>query len=177
MKRLKTAVTLAALLCIGAAYAQMPSMEAPAEIKKCDWMVGAWKGEFDWTMEGMPAMKMTSTMTVSIENQFLKLVAVNDMMGMKMNEVAYMGWDAEQKRYEMHTFTNFAPRARVEYSTKFTDKEWVFQSEPWRVMPTEDPIVGRATMTILSKTEMGMKLEFKEGDKWNTVATGKYTKS
>lgn len=148
-------------------------MEAPAEIKKLGWMVGEWTGTIKMNMQGME-FESQSTMKNEFEGQFLKSASVMDMMGMKMTETMYMGWNAAKNRYESYAFSNFSPKPRIEYGTMEGDK-MTMTSEPWEV-GGEAPTVGRGTMTKKSDTEIHFILEFKEGDKWVKVGEGTYKK-
>lgn len=175
MKLARFILSFVALLLFVGAHAQAPSMEAPPEIAKLTWTHGTWSGKVKFTMAGTPDMDADQTMTIEEDGQFLKAVTLTEMMGMKMKETTYMGWNADKKLYSAHTFTNFSPEPRVEWGTIEGDV-WTMTSEPWKVGGQPEPTTGRVTLTRKSDTEMAFLLEFKEGDKWSKVAEGKLTK-
>ena len=174
MKTPRAALALLLTLFAALSFAQAP-LTAPKEITDLSWAHGDWEGKIKFSMAGMPESEGAQTWKVEPEGQFLKMTTVTDMMGMKMTEIAYLGWNADSKRYDCWTFTNFAPTPRVEHGT-IDDKVWTFLSEPWTVPGMPGAIVGRATMNRKSDKEMTMLLEFKEGDKWVKQAEGSFTK-
>lgn len=155
------------------AFAQMPSLEPPAEVSALKWMVGEWTSKMHWTMEGQE-MDVDMTLKNEFEGQFLKQTSVTDMMGMKFNEVGYLGYDKAKKKYFMYTFTNFGPTPRIEWGT-FENNRMVMISEPWDA-GMGAPMTSRATLTKKSDTEVHFLLEFKNGDKWDKVGEGTFKK-
>ncbi|MBX3119786.1 MAG: hypothetical protein KF784_12020 [Fimbriimonadaceae bacterium] len=171
MKRLTlifSTIVLAAL-CI----AQVPNLEAPAEVKKLDWLIGDWSATVKMSMQGMD-FETKYTMKNEFDGQFLKSTTLMDMMGAKMTESMYIGWNSTKKQYDSWAFTNFSPDPRIEHGTLTGDK-MVMVSEPWNVGDGA-PTIGRGTMTKKSATEIHFLLEFKEGDKWVKVGEGTFTK-
>ena len=161
-----------ALLTLGAmaAHAQMP--EPPAELKAIEWMVGNWEGDVHWTMQGMDE---TGKMTWKVEKDilFFKQKTAYEMMGMKMTEVGFTGWDANKKKYWSQTFTNYGPTPRTEWGTLEKDK-MTFVSDPWDMGMPEGPMTSRSTMTKKSNDEVLFVLEFKMGDTWQKAGEGTF---
>lgn len=166
-----------ALLCLfvlGTAALAQPSMAPPAEIRKLDWMLGTWEGSFNWDMEGTKSVA-TMKMVIDIDGQFQRQVTTMEMSGMKITETAYLGWNAEKKKYGMYTFTNFSPEPRIEWGDE-KNGEMIFFSEPWNSgMPEKTS--SRATLKKLNDKEVSMVLEFRAGDKWTKVADGTFKKT
>lgn len=155
------------------AFAQMPSLEPPAEVTAMKWMVGEWTSKVHWTMEGQE-MDADMTLKNEFEGQFLKQTSTMDMMGMKFTEVGYLGYDKAKKKYYMYTFTNYGPTPRIEWGTLENNK-MVMISEPWDA-GMGAPMTSRATLTKKSDTEVHFVLEFKNGDKWDKAAEGTFKK-
>ena len=158
------------LVVVAGAVAQ-PSMEAPAEVKKLDWMLGTWKGDFNWVQEGMKS-EGTMTYTSVMDGQFQRTTSVIEMMGMKMTESSFMGWDAKKKKYFMYTFSNFSPMPRIDWGDLVGDK-MVLISEPWDTGQGE-PTISRGTMSKDGADSASLLLEFKIAGKWTKVGEGKF---
>jgi hypothetical protein len=150
-------------------------VEAPAELKKLEWMVGDWSSSVKWTMPGMPEMDSNMSVKIAWDGPFLKATSTMEMQAMKFTETQYMWWDAGKKKYASHTFTSFAATPRVEYATLDGNK-FVSTSEPWDVGMAGGPTTGRTTFTKKSDSEFAFVLEFKNGDAWGKVAEGTFKK-
>jgi hypothetical protein len=161
------------LAVFGLGIAQEPQMAPAPELKKLEWFLGEWNGKVKWSMPGMDATEETMSFKNEWEGQFIKSSSVMSMSGTKMTEVGYIGWNPKTKKYDNYTFTNFAPTPRIEHGELDGDK-MTFTSDPWDVMET--PVVGRATVTRKSPTELAFLLEFKMGDAWQKVAEGAFKK-
>ncbi|MCH8273970.1 MAG: hypothetical protein IH851_04200 [Armatimonadetes bacterium] len=173
--KMKMMVSVLCVMAVGASMAQeqMPEMGPPAELKKLDWMIGEWSGSMNWTMEGMEG-EMTLALKNEWEGQFMKTTATGEHMGMTFTEVAYMAWDAKEKKLVSWTFASFAPMPRIEKGT-MTGNKIVFISEPWDV-PDGGLTVSRATMMKKSDTEITFVLEFQVDGSWSKVADGGWKK-
>ncbi len=175
MHFMKRIFSVLMLMSVGAVYAaQEPVMAPPPELKKMQFMVGEWTGKMKWTMAGVPAESSDMPFKVEWAGQFLKTSSTMTMAGMSMVETGYIGWDAKRKDYTSWTFSNFAPMPRIEHG-KFEGDKFISVSEPWDTGMGE-PTVGRATTTKVTDIMISFLLEFKEGDKWNKVAEGTFTK-
>ncbi len=171
MKAVKS-MFLAVMLGVAAlASAQLP--EVSAEVKALDWMLGEWSGTVKWTMMGT---ETDAQMTLKAEREglFLKRNTTTELMGMKMTEVSYTGWDDKKKKYWSHVFTNFGSGPRIESGDKNGDA-FVSVSEPWDAGPEREPITGRISYTKKGD-DMLYVLEFKMGEKWEKVAEGTFKK-
>lgn len=172
MKAIKS-LFLAVSLCI-AALSSAQTSEAPAEIKSLDWMIGEWTAAIKWSMMGMNA-DGPITWKVEKEGPFMKQSTVMEMLGSKMTESSYLGWDAKKKKYWMHSYTNFAPTPRIEWGEQKGDV-MILISDPWEVSsPTGAATVSRSTMTRKGE-EVHFVLEFKNGEKWDKVGEGVFKK-
>jgi len=156
-----------------AVWAQMPNLTPPKELDVFSSWMGSWESTVKWDMMG-EKMDTPYTLKIEREGQFIKIYAVMDMMGMKMIETQYIGWNAEKKKYESWTFSNWAPTPRHEWGTTEGTK-FIFISDPWEASPGEKT-EGRATMDPKSDKEIQFTLEFKMDGKWTSVATGTFTK-
>ena len=172
MTRLLLAATL--LLTTVFATAQVPNMEPPAELKKLEWMMGNWSGNVKMSMEGMD-MEGMMTYSVTWSGQFLKSTSTWDVMGIKITEDGYTGWDAAKGKYSSYTFTNMAPTPRIEWG-EMKDDTTIWTSEPWVTSHEAPATVSRATLAKLSNNELKFSLEFKTGDTWTKVGEGVFKK-
>ena len=155
-------------------FGQAIDMAPPAEMKKFDWMVGEWTSTSKWTMTGMEPMDVTSSFKAEWDGQFLKQAATSDFAGFtKMTETMMLGWDAKRGEYVSYAFTNFAPTPRMEHG-KLTGETLVMVCDSWDVMG--DVTSSRATLTKVNNDQLKIKLEFKEGDKWNVVTDAVYNR-
>ena len=167
MKHLLTTIT-AALMIVGAAHAQVPSMDPPEEIMNLKWMVGDWSAQGKFDMMGT-ASDTKVTMTNSFDGQFLKSVSSFDFGTFKMDETQYMGWNAAKSQYSSWAFANMSPEPRIEHG-KMTGDTLVMTSEPWQ------GTTGRVTLTKVSDTKMKFTLEFQNGEKWEKATDMEFTK-
>lgn len=160
-------MTLLALcgMAMGAFAQQMPT--PPEELKKLSWMLGEWEGTFSWTMPGMEG-DMAMQLKCEMDGMFLRQTSKMEMQGALATESAFLGWNGIEKRWDMWTFTNFAPTPRVEHGTMEGDTLTTI-SDPWLVEGMGE-VVSRTTTTKVSDTEFRAKLEFKQGDQWMEVA-------
>lgn len=171
---MKTRIGLMAILVATWAGAFAQLVQAPAELKKLDWLLGTWEGKVAWTMPGMSG-DSTMTMKSEWDGAFFKSVSTTDMGGMKSVETGYGWYDKDKKLYKFCTFTNFAPTPRFESGT-FENDTLTMVSDPWETGMPGPATVARATMVKKSATEATFMLEFKNGDKWDKVAEGKFLK-
>lgn len=169
---MRTLTLFAAFAVVGFVGAQAQEMAPPPELNKLAWTLGSWKGKIHFTMEGVDS-EGDMTMNSVMDGMFIKGTTTWDMMGMKMVENAYMGWDEKAKCYRSWAFTNFSPDPRYEKGVLDGDT-FSSTSEPWNVMG--QATVGRGTLKKLGEKEISFTLEFKEGDKWTKVGEGKLTK-
>ena len=141
----------------------------PAELEKLAYMLGDWEGTFSWTMPGMEGdMKMQ--LKCEMDGMFLRQTSKMDMQGAVATESAFFGWNAAESRWDVWTFTNFAPTPRIEHGT-LEGSVLTVTSEPWAVEGMGE-VVSRSTISKASDSEVSFKLEFKQGDQWMEVAHG-----
>lgn len=165
----------ALMLALSAAMASAQMPGPSDEIKKLDWMLGEWTGSVKWNLPEMPEMTAAMTVKTDWDGNFLRSTSSSDMGGMAITESCYIGWDPGAKRYTMWTFTNFGQMPRIEHGNLDGDK-LVTVSEPWDVGMPGGPTVSRVAMHKKSATEMTFILEFKNGDKWDKVGEGSFSK-
>lgn len=170
MKRVALSLTIFLVAALG--FAQ--EMPAPEELKKLDMFHGSWKGSIHGDMEGQ---KFEGAMTSSIaaEGMFVKVTNTMDIMGMKLTEVGYIGWDADKKKYSCHWFTNFGVTPRVELATVEGSK-FVSLGEPWKSAGSTEAVSSRSTLSI-EAGQMQLLVEFKMGDKWVPAFKGSLKKA
>lgn len=157
-------------LCLVSAATMAQEVPAPAELKQLDWSIGSWEGNVKWLMPGMEGdSKMT--FTNEREGHFVKSKSTSEMMGMKMTEIAYVGWNAKTGKFDSYTFTNFASTPRIEHG-EVTGSKLVFVSEPW--VTTSGTYTSRATMQSPSPDTIQFFLEFQEEGKWVKAAEGQF---
>lgn len=171
MKAVKSMFFAVMFLMTALVSAQMP--EPSAEVKALDWMLGEWSGTVKWTMMGTETDAQMSWKGER-EGLFLKRTTLTEMMGMKMTEACYSGWDDKKKKYWTHIYTNFAPGPRME-DGELKGDVFVSVSEPWDTGSGSGPTTGRATFTKKG-ADIHYTLEFKEGEKWEKVAEGTFKK-
>jgi hypothetical protein len=159
MKRLLTVALF--LIPMVAALAQ--DMSSPKQVTDLGWMVGKWSGSGKMAFGGQETA-MTTTMTVSFDGQFLKLVSTDASSQYKATKTSMIGWDAAKSQYVSYSFINFAPTARIAHG-KMDAGKLVMVSDPWEAEGMT--MVLRETMSKLSDTKCGLILEFKNGDKWD----------
>jgi hypothetical protein len=153
------------------ARAQMPDFNPPKELDVFNKLIGSWEATVKWDMMG-EKMDSLYTLKVEREGQFIKMTSVMDMMGMKMTETQFTGWNAGKKKYESWAYSNWAPTPRHELGIMDGTK-FISTSDPWEASPGE-MTEGRFTMDLKSDKEFPMILEFKMEGKWTTVATGTF---
>lgn len=157
-----------------AAHSQTEMKPVP-QIEKLSWMLGKWSGTVHWTMEGM---EMDAPMSFDnvMDGQFIRSTSAMEIMGMKMTETGFTGWDDKAGAYKSWTFTNFAAGPRTE-TGKLDGPTMVFVSDPWTTLMSPEATVSRATMKKVSDKELLFLLEFKKADKYEKVGEGKFVKS
>lgn len=166
--RIATLVALMAGAAIGSA--QMLPPLSP-EMKKLDWFLGSWSGKVNWTMPDMTG-ETDYAFTNEVVGQFIRSTSKMVVAGMSIEEVGYIGYDPDKKKYSSHTFTNMAPTPRVEWGVADGDSKLVFHSEPWNVMGSATS--SRATILRKGADEMSFILEFKTGETWSKVGEGNF---
>ncbi len=154
---------------------QMPDLTPPAELKKLDWMIGTWTGTMPMDMEGMK-FDSVGTMKIDMDGKFMRTVSVMDMMGMKMTESMFLGYDSAKKQYVSWAYTNMSANPRIERGN-FEGDRFVMTSDPWVMDMSPEASVSRSTFLKKSATTALFTLEFKMADKWVKVGEGLFTKS
>lgn len=156
-----------------AAFANAQLPEPVAEVKALDWMLGEWSGNVKWTMMGAET-EGHMTWKVEREGLYVKQTATIEMMGMKMNEVGYTGWDPQKKKYWSYTYANYMGAPRIEWGEK-KGEAIVFTSEPWEAGAPTGPVTSRATLSKKGD-DIHFLLESKNGDKWDKMGEGTFKK-
>jgi hypothetical protein len=174
MKLMLTLIAAAALSAC--ATAQQPNMEPAPELKKFEWMLGTWTAKISWDMEGQK-FETDTTMVNSWHGKFFKSDWTMDMMGAKMTETVFTGYDAASKKYKSITFTNFSSQPRFEDGEIKGDTFVSWTSQPWMVDGAPEATTARATFTKKSEKSAHFLLEFKQKDKWIKVGEATFTKT
>ena len=176
MKRFSIAVLLAFSFAAAVAQAQMPMPKPAPELKKLDYFVGVWSVEGDLKAGPMgPGGKTAGTSHEEwMDGNFFLTSrgSFNGVMG-KGTEVAYMGYDSDQK---MYTYTAFNSMGEHESALGAID------GDTWTWLADENmggqKMKGRFTMKILSPTAYTYKFELSpDGSTWSTVMDGKASKT
>ena len=168
MKRFLTAALLAVPVVLVFAQDYAP----PKQIKDLSWLVGTWSGSGQISFGGH-SVDITSTMTVSFDGQFLKVVSTDQSSGSTLTKTTMTGWEPTTKEYISYTFTNMAPTARIAHGT-LNGSALQMVSDPWQAEGFT--IVERETMSKLSDTKCKLTLEYKDGEKWVKGMDFVYTK-
>lgn len=171
-------VYVAMLLLVSAAFVQSqmaPPSPAP-ELKKLDFLAGNWNDDADIKSGPMGA---GGKMTITDKNDwmpggfFLELRSTfTGAMG-SGSDVAYMGYDSDEKKF---TYDEFSSTGEHEHSTGTVDGDtWTWLADEKVGAQT---MKGRYTMKVLSGTSYTFKFELSpDGSTWNTVMDGKATKA
>src|ERR1700730_2249493 len=168
MKRISTVVLLALLFATVLAEAQMPMPTPAPELKKLDYFVGSWSMDGDLKPGPMgPGGKVTSTAHDEwMEGKFFLTShgTFSGAMG-KGTEVAYMGYDADQKKF---TYNAFNSMGENESATG------TIEGDTWTWLADENlggqKMKGRFSMKILSPATYTYKFELSpDGGNWSTV--------
>jgi Protein of unknown function (DUF1579) len=176
MKRISTAVFLVFLLAAVLTQAQMPTPTPAPELKKLDYFVGTWSTDGDLKPGPMGSGgKVSGTAHDEwMEGNFFLVShgSFNGVMG-KGTEVAFIGYDPDQKTY---TYTAFNSMGEHQNSTG------TLEGDTWTWLGDENmggqKMKGRFTMKILSPTSYTYKFELSpDGSNWSTVMDGKGTKT
>lgn len=178
MKKISLAVLSTVLLSSLLAAAQgPPPMPTPApELKKLDYFAGTWKA----TGEVKPGpMGKGGTFTETIQSSWMagkfflaEHTAGNGVMG-HLEEIAYLGYSAEDKTYTYDAFNNFGEAEHAKGTV---------EGDTWTWSSTEkmggQPMKGRFTITVTSPTAYTFKFEMapESGGDYSTIVEGKATK-
>lgn len=160
MKRL--ILPLLALVPITSAFAQMPA--PPKQVSDLAWMVGTWTGSGKISFGGNET-EIKTTMTAAFDGMFLKINSTDESTGFKMTKTVMVGWDSANSEYVTYTFTNIAPDARIAHG-KPVDGMLQTVSDPWEAEGMK--ATTRETVSKVSATQCGYKIEFKQGDNFVT---------
>jgi hypothetical protein len=177
MKRLVTTVASFAVVLAFAlsAQAQMDMPKPAPELKKLDYFAGSWTTEGELKPGPMgPGGKMTSTENNKWMNGGYFLVMNSEFKSAMGNgaEVAYMGYDADEKVY---TYNSFNSMGEHDISKGTLDGDtWNYISD---LKMGPQTMKGRFVMKILSPTSYTFHFDIsQDGSTWNTVMEGKATK-
>ena len=160
MKRLLMAALLLAPMVSVLAQDYGP----PQQIKDLGWTVGTWSGTGKIAFGGHE-VEITSSMTVSFDGQFLKEVSIDKSAQSTLTNTTMTGWEPKKGEYVSYSFTNAAPTARIAHG-KLNGNTLQMISDPWEAEGFT--MVMRETVSKISDTKCGLKLEYKQGDKWIT---------
>lgn len=167
------------LFTVAAAFAQgPPAAPTPApELKKLDYFAGTWKSQGELKPGPMgPGGKYTETIHSEwMPGRFFLVEHTNANMAAMghLTEVAYLGYNAEEKSY---TYDAFNSMGEAEHS------KGTVEGDTWTWTSSENmggqKMKGRFTITITSPTAYNFKFEIapESGGDYTTVVEGKATK-
>jgi len=177
MKRLSIIPVFLTLLFAVAlsAQAQMAPLKTGPEQKKLDYFAGNWVMEGDMKPGPMgPGGKMTETESNTWMDGGFFLALKSDFKSSMGNgtEIAYLGYDPNEKLY---TYDSFNSMGEADHSKGTLDGDtWTFNSEEKMGSMT---VKGRFVMKIMSPTSYTFKFDMsQDGTNWMTVMDGKATK-
>ncbi len=176
MKRISTVVLLTCLFATVLARGQMPMPTPAPELKKLDFLAGNWSTDGELKPGPMgPGGKLTGT----THNEWMEgnfFLASHGSFGGPMGkgtEVAYMGYDADQKMYTYNAFNSLGEHDSAAGTVE--GDTWTWHSDE---NMGGQKMRGRYTMKILSPTAYTYKFEISpDGSNWSTVMDGKATKT
>lgn len=154
----------------------MAAPPRPPELKKLDYFAGTWKSTGDLKPGPMgPGGKFTELIHSSWMpgNFFLvERTSASGVMG-HLTEIAYLGYNAQEKVYTYDAFNNFGEAEHAKGNV---------EGDTWTWTSTENmggqPMKGRFTITVASPTSYTFKFEIapQGGGDYTTVVEGKATK-
>ncbi len=176
MKRISTVVLLACWFAAILAQAQMPMPAPAAELKKLDYFVGTWSVEGDLKPSPMgPGGKTTGTSHEEwMDGKFFLTShgSFDGVMG-KGTDVAYMGYDSDQKMYTYNAFNSMGEH--VSALGTIEGDTWTWHSDE---NLGGQKMKGRYTMKILSPAAYTYKFELSpDGSTWSSIMEGKATRA
>ncbi len=175
MKR-ASAIAIATILFVAAAFAQPPAPKPGPEQKKLDYFAGNWVSEGDSKPGPMgPGGKMTMNQEAKwmdggffvVTHSAYKSASMGDGTG-----TSFLGYDPQEKVY---TYDEFNSAGEAVHAKGTVDGDtWTWTSDMKMGPQTAK---GRFTEKILSPTSYTFKFEMSsDGTTWNTVMDGKATK-
>jgi hypothetical protein len=174
--RFTCAVLLLCIFVAGAAFAQMENMKPAPELKKLDYFAGNWTsvGDVKPGPMGKGGKAIVHEHTAWMEGKFF-LVTHADYTSPqgKGTEIAFLGYDTEEKVY---TYDEFDSQGEAVHAKGTVDGDtWTWTNEMKMGGKT---IKSRYTEKVVSPTEYTYKFEMSpDGTNWNLVMDGKDTKT
>lgn len=161
---MKLATSIAALILVGSAFAQVPA--APAEMAKLGFMVGSWSST--GTASGPDGSKETSKGTgvaaMVHDGMWLKFDVKETMESSgKMDGHMMLGWDESKKMYRGAWFDNMAS-TMMTFQGKMEGNKLVLISDPTNHMGMT--MKFRLTYESKSANELTFLLEMDMEGKW-----------
>jgi len=154
------------LLVVASVNLAIGQTKPAPELARFDYLIGEWQGSFgplkgvlvnEW-VEGGRFMRSTMTLK-GPEGTF--------------SETSYLGWDPKRKKYSAWNFNGMAALPRIEEGTLEGDA-LVLVSDPWEMGGIA--AVSRGTSKRITDTEIAVKVEVKQGDRWMPMYDGKFAK-
>jgi Protein of unknown function (DUF1579) len=157
------------------AQAQMPMPKPGPELKKLDYFAGTWKTEGEMKPGPMgPGGKMTGNEKNEWMDGGFFLVLHDEFKSAMGNgsEVAYMGYDENDKAY---TYDSFNTMGESDHSKGHVDGDtWTWTSDE---NMGGQMIKGRFVVKVISATSYKFTFDMsQDGTNWNTVMEGTATK-
>jgi len=170
-----TMISVAWLVLVAAALAQMEMPKPGPELKKLDVFAGSWTLDGDMKPGPMgPGGKITETEKCEWMDGGFFLVCHSDFKGVMGSGtgVSYMGYSNDDKAYTYREFNSWG---------EFDDSKGSVDGDTWTWTSDEKMngmvMKGRFTMKVTSPTSYNFSFEMsQDGTKWTTVMDGKATK-
>lgn len=136
------------------------------ELAKFEYLVGEWHGSFG-PMKGVLVNEW-------VENgRFLKSTLNLSGAEGPFTETSFLGWDPKKRKYRAWNFNAMSALPRIEEGT-LEGEELVLISEPWDAGPMA--VVSKGTTRRINETEVTVKVEVRQGDRWLPMYTGTFRK-
>lgn len=145
-------------------FAQFPP--TPPEIRRLNFMDGAWEGTLATGFGNMPATALGS---LSNGGMYYRLDLTIDVLGDRIEETIFVGWNRADQQYEAHVFTSASTQVRRE-TGKLEDGVLIMESDAWDLLGQISP--SRTTIQIDEEGGLSYLLEFVRGSGAEEVARG-----
>ena len=166
-------------ICAVSSFAQEMMQPIPKkELEAVSFFAGDWTGKETFTMGPGNASEGKSTVSGKIVLGGRYISSTHKMMigsGQEMQGMHMLTYDLDKKKYLGYWFDSAAPGI-MEMEGELKGSTLQMISKPTE-MPGMGKVVFRATWTLKGKKDLHFTLEMAEGDKWNKMIEGNYTRN